>query len=334
MSLIIETLNKMETKGIKNQIPPFFQKDFKQKNKVSYKKIYVYVGIFISLSFPSMYISKIIADSNQNILNHKDYTVIKNTAPIVMDIPKIENEQFLNEDTETISLEKDLSQLENLNIASSVFLEIQNIVNHTIIPEIKRKTVLKKSQINLDFEFNSFVSIADSFYNQKDFENSIKWYEKALNIKKDEYVITQLLSLYIQKNNFKNVYALLPEIKNEQVAYSVLTELIENNQIQTAKDILDKKINLDKNGYLIYLKGLIAENEKDFAKAEELYKKAFEKNSLDPYLGYSYGRILEINKKYTEALSVYLKIQNLKKDIQLENTVSQRISILRRNIVF
>ncbi len=333
MSLIIETLNKMESEEFKSYVPPFFQKDNNIKKKYFPKKAYIYAGLLVSLSFPSLYFANLIESSQQNF---GERTVIINEerpVPVAQDISKVSKPEIvLNEKVEINFLEKELNQLENLQIPNSVVLSVQNEIANISIPKIKMEK--SKSPQNLDLEFNSFVSMADNFYNEKDFENSIKWYQKAFQIKKDNYVLNRLLILNYQQKNWEDINALLPELKDEQTIYSFLLNLINDNQITFAKEILNKKINLDKNGYLFYLNGMIFENEGDLLQAENSYKKAFEKNSTDPYLSYSYGRILEINKKYSQALNIYLQTEKLDLDNQLKTIIQQRISILRGSLVF
>ncbi len=338
MSLIIETLNKMETEEFKNYVPPFFQKESKPKNKIKSKKIYIYIGLFLSLSVPSIYMANLLENANQNSIVLETKTIKEEIpVPIAQDISKVSStEIILDEKTEINFLEKDLKQLESLQIPNSVFLSVQYEISKISIPEIAKEKKVKNQENpkNLDLEFNSFVSMADNFYNKNDFENSIKWYQKAYQIKKDEYVLNRLLILNYHQNNSKAVDSLISEIKDEQVVYSFLLNLINDDQIQLAKEILNKKINLDKNGYLLYLNGMILENQGDTKEAEKFYKFAYKKNNADPYLAYSYGRILEINKKFNQALNVYIQTQNLNLNNELKNIVKERISILRGNFVF
>ncbi len=336
MSLIIETLNKMESEEFKSYVPPFFQKDNKIKKKNFPKKAYIYAGLLVSLSFPSLYLANLIESSQQNFTEKTIIINKERPVPVAQDISKIYKPEIVfNEKVEINFLEKELNQLENLQIPNSVVLSVQNEIAKISIPVISETQKEKRqSPKNLDLEFNSFVSMADNFYNEKDFENSIKWYQKAFQIKKDSYVLNKLLILNYQQKNWANIDALLPELKDEQTIYSFLLNLINDNQITFAKEILDKKINLDKNGYLFYLNGMIFENQGDLLQAENSYKKAFEKNSTDPYLAYSYGRILEINKKYSQALNVYLQTEKLDLDNQLKTIIQQRISILRGSLVF
>jgi tetratricopeptide (TPR) repeat protein len=338
MSLIIDTLNKVETKEFKNHIPPNLLK--KNPNSKSTKKTLIYIGLFFTLSFPTTFLFNQIENLQQD--NIKTSTVALN-VPETQPVSIAKNTPTFNSDksnkvTEINSLEKDLNQLDNLNIPNVVFNSVkENIENLKI--EVKKskkiKRVLNKetTKDNIKFKFNSYISIAENYLKENDIQNSLKWFKKAYQIKKDEYVLLQLLNLYLITNNWKYLNSLLPELKDEKSIYSFLIQLINRNQIENADKILTEKIKFDKNGYLLYVKGLILEDRGDFKKAEKFYKKAYEKNNLDPYLAYSYGRILEINKKYTKALNIYLNTKNLHLDKNLQKTIQQRISILRKNNV-
>ena len=334
MSLIIETLNRIETDEFKNYVPPSLLKNQK-KDKPNSKKIYIYLGIFVSLSAPALYLSSLIGNitnENQQIAV-ATYNETKNQiVPEVNDIPVVPLEAGVNENINY--LEKSIKEINRLKISSSVYITVKNSIDKILIPEVVQKQNIKKQPENLDAKFNSFVSMAETSYREGDLENSLKWYKNAYSIKKDSYVLNQILNIYIQKNNWATVNSLISDVKSEDLIYSFLVQLIDKNQTQLAEQILDEKIDTDKNGYLVYLKGLILENKGNTLQAEEFYKKAYDKNRLDPYFAYSYGRILEINKKYSKALKVYLQTKNLNLDNNLKSIIENRISILRGNLVF
>ncbi len=336
MSLIIETLNKIEDKGFKNYVPPSLLKS--NKNKTYPKKAFIYIGLFLSISFPTIYLSQYLGDISHTKVTTTNLNVKEiQPIPIAEDISKISPvEVVLNKIPEINLLEKELNQLDSLNILNSVFHSVNNSIEKLPIPEITNKNTEKHSPFenNLEFEFNSFVSIAESYLKEKDIQNSIQWYEKAYRLKKDEYVLNQLLNLYLQVNSWETLNSIISKLENEKIIYSFLTQLVNNNQIQLADKIISQKIKFDKNGYLFYLNGIILETKGNTEKAELSYRIAYQKNKADPYLVYSYGRILEINKKYEDALNIYLQAEKLDIDNNLKSIITERISILRGNFVF
>ncbi|TXD46661.1 hypothetical protein [Polaribacter sp. IC073] len=105
-----------------------------------------------------------------------------------------------------------ITQVINKKEVSSVASEITNIVNPT-----KRINTLQK-ELTFSNTFQNKINLADAYLANKDFENAILQYEKALegNFKDEPYTLNKLILCYFKTKNYDKVISYSEKINLEK----------------------------------------------------------------------------------------------------------------------
>jgi len=165
--------------------------------------------------------------------------------------------------------------------------------------------------------FYRYYVLGDKYFRQGDLIKSMFYYEKALKLKADLDIVNNLVIIYTKLDEFKKAEKLIENFPDSRVIYAYLIELVKKGWYLRVKNIAEKYKKYDKIGYIPFALGYMYESMGNFKKALEYYRRAYQKNPLNPYFALNYARLLEMNGKYLKAYTIYRNIktdnENIKK---------------------
>ncbi len=93
---------------------------------------------------------------------------------------------------------------------SNISEEVTNIINPT------KKIIELEKQLKFSDTFQNRVNLGDAYLENKDYENAVKYYERALDsaFSNDVYTINKLIKAYRFINNFEKVISYSEKIKS------------------------------------------------------------------------------------------------------------------------
>ncbi len=323
MSTLIQALEKLEKQSTnyKEDLSFLLVRKKNQKNK-SNLKVLVLTGISIAIAgftavginlYESIYL-------NTNITNK----VKETQKPAYTKAPHVINQQQIDI---PVDIYTDYP-VEKIKISQKEIKVALSDIDFRF-PQEKEKPTPKKSdskQIatqNNNSLFLSLVSLAEQSYSNGNLQESLKYYQQAYNIKKDEDILQNIIFLYIQTNQYQKALENISQIQSTDLLYEIILKLIENQQLKLAKQLLFRYIPYDTNGDFLYLAGYLYELNQDYQKALKFYRKAYFKNPKDQYFMYAYGRLLEINNETLQAQKIFNKLRNMP---DLDNEIKEAIS--------
>ncbi|WP_029522177.1 tetratricopeptide repeat protein [Persephonella sp. KM09-Lau-8] len=332
MSLILDTLNKMKEGGNKKPVPPSISKK-KKKNNNNKKRYIILASLIIFLStvmtFLVVFQDRFIYENKSEffqIVENKANKNVQVSKPIVENPEILEREQKNEPNYEKTIKNPDESseKTETLKIKSKPQENPEKLKTKKIA---KNERPNKKADKN--FLFSTYISQANQYIDQKNYEKALIYLEKAYRLSPSEKILKNIILLKLETGRASDIQNYLNRIKNKEFLSEILIGLIDTGNTQIVHDYLTKNLKNDTSGYLYYVAGYLYEKEGKYKEALKYYKTAYKLNRKDPYIAYAYARILELNGEYTKALNVYKSI-NLSKitDNNLREVVAERIRLL------
>jgi len=332
MSLIVQTLNKLKSKGRYKPVPPGLrQQEAKtQKNR----RLIVYTGIIVILS---AILSIILVNSHKML-----YRDTENLLAL---------KEVKEQKKEKIEIK---SSNPSANVSGNKFSESETPAdvkrnvekkNHTPAPQKVKKTVAEKKTVAVkrdkpeknninptesDYAYNSYINMANRFLENGNYLKSLEYYEKAYQLKPTQKILKNIILLKITTGRKDGISAYINKLSNDRYIADVILGLINTGNTGMASELLDIFLSREPSPFLLYAKGVLLEKEGKFQHALVYYKKAYQMKPDDPYIGYAYGRILEINRQYKNAVNIYravIKLEHI--DDRLRDVIQERIRILR-----
>ncbi|NPA54705.1 MAG: tetratricopeptide repeat protein [Aquificae bacterium] len=322
MSMLIQALENLEKQNKKYTSNPnvdFFLISKQKKNSKEKRKILVLLSITSLITG--------IAVATINIYSYQHTRTIdfpksppQKVSPPQKSMPPVQQ-------TNIIDIPVPASYpIEELSITEKEFIPLNQIKitfpNHPI--PVEKHNLQENTQKDIDSTFLSLVWLAEESYNQKNIEGSLRYYQQAYNLKKDEDILQNIILILIDLNKSNLALEKIKDISSLERVYEVILYAIENNHIELAKKMLLRYIPFDTNGDFFYLAGYLYELSQNYQKALEYYRKAYFKNQKDQYFMYAYARILEINNEYTQAEKIFRELKSIENlDPNIKHIISR-----------
>ncbi len=351
MSLILDALKKIKSNKVNKPVPP----DIKPIEKTN-KRVLILSGISIFLvvfgavlyyfleNYPQENIlagsSDIFTSNHQT--NQKIYPVNKNqnvpqNYEVSNDNIKVENKTTTSsETTNVVQKNKEENPLPPLD---QVLKEIEREVNNENIEpkkEVSNITTNHTHDLTVDkTKISAYLSLSEKYLNEGKLNLSYEYLKKAYTLDKENLnILNNLIVLSFQIGKIDEGLKLISDNTPVEVVSSAVVELINQERYDKAEILLNKFKDKDKNGEIYYGIGLLKESLGNYPESLYYYEKAYWKNPSDPYISYSYGRILEINGHNRKAFKIYKKILNLNfNDKRLFKIVKNRLNLLKTNFI-
>lgn len=188
--------------------------------------------------------------------------------------------------------------------------------NNESLPQLVINTQNKK-----DNQLWGHIFLANGYVKNNQISNAIKEYEFVLSKKFYEKVASNLVYLLILNGNEKKLEHIINKYKlyqNQKIFIKAIIFLLKFRNFSKAQKFL-KEDCVSNNKYIcLYLRGLFYERTEDLDKALDFYTKAYKLRSNNDLIAYSYARILDIQKKYKQAIDIYKRI--------LKNNINDSVS--------
>lgn len=195
------------------------------------------------------------------------------------------------------------------------------------IPKKNIQTQYSKPQINK----SDILQKAKSAYQNGNESEAAVYYEQALSGGfANEEAKNNLCYIYGKNGDLSKAKKIIKNQRHKsKFIYSYAYGAVESNQQNYYND-MSEYIEADNNGRLTVLSGYYFEKNNDIQKAENFYKKAYEKNPTDVYNIYAYARLFDI-KQNAQAISIYKDIiKSIDNSHPLYDTVVKRVAELEK----
>lgn len=192
----------------------------------------------------------------------------------------------------------------------------KNIQTQNSKPQINKPDILQKAK--------------SAYQNGNESEAAI-YYEQALSGGfANEEAKNNLCYIYGKNGELSKAKKIIKTQRHQsKFIYSYAYGAVESNQKNYYND-MSEYIEADNNGRLTVLTGYYFEKNNNIQKAEDFYKKAYEKNPTDVYNIYAYARLFDI-KQNTQAISIYKDIiKSIDNSHPLYDTVVRRVTELEK----
>ena len=321
MSLLMDLLKKLESQSPKTNVPPTLLKG-RDKKSVSRRILILLAPLFLLGAVASYF-------ATQSLLGEEGIKVVRREMPNTQP-PK--EEQLLKVEEEPEVKAKPPKKYteekpeESKPPAESAQTSKEEIRKLTEDIGIKKKTENKKAVAPMNI--NTLLYLADRSYREGNLEKSREYYEKAFRLKEEERIANNLLVIYVRLGEYVKADALVRKFGSEELAYTYIMELSKKDKRKALK-VTERYLSLDRKGLIHFARGYIYEGEGDRERALEEYRKAYSRDRSNPYFGYNYARLLELNRRYREALKVYEELEKEELEPRIKSIVRERIRYLK-----
>jgi len=190
-----------------------------------------------------------------------------------------------------------------------------------------------KREYDRKSEYNTTVSQAADALRNGNNRRAEEFYSKALSENATKPVLTGLLTAKIRQGKLNEIQPAIddfPYLADASVVSAAAVEMSSLGLDQQALSLLNSNTRKSGSGQIYYTAGLIQENAGDFDKAETAYQKAVHAAPGDAYMLYAYARILDIQKKYGDAVIAYEKLAAIPSaDDTMKNNAKARAALLK-----
>ena len=178
------------------------------------------------------------------------------------------------------------------------------------MPQQKQVDVNLNSTPQLSqYAISKMITKANIAYKNADESRAMMYYEMLLSAGvKSSNIKNNLCYLYGKRGAWEDAQDI---IENDRYPAKLIYAYANGAVITMQKSFyedLEEYILLDRTGHLDLLAGYYFEENHNFKKAFEFYKRAYEKNRDDIYNAYGYARFLDILGKKREAFALYTKL--------------------------
>jgi len=366
MSLIIDTLKRIKSTSVKGSVPPGMV-NLAPSSRV--RPPYIAMAFLLAVALLGigavLYIESITADS-YNVKRVAKKPVVENPDMSEADVERriaeavavaveksrsemseaIQNPTTLNRVRAKVavrelpvSADKKLTEsIENVS-ESEVAAEQVEVEVAEVKPEIEKvepvKPVISESDqqaFREKIRYNTSLSIASKAYMSGDYRKAADIYENALH-KGDSLAFRNLLMSKVRLGDFASLKELMVKhggLADEYIVSDVALEIASAGFGKLAIDFIGESFRLPlEKSRLFYTSGLIYEGIKSYELAEKFYKSAIRLKPADAYYTYAYGRMLDVKKRYKEAIVMYDKSAAIGSYKDIRSNASTRASILR-----
>ncbi|WP_277656652.1 tetratricopeptide repeat protein [Seleniivibrio woodruffii] len=190
-----------------------------------------------------------------------------------------------------------------------------------------------KREYDRKSEYNTTVAQAAEALRNGNNRRAEEFYSRALAENATKPVLTGFLTAKIRQGKLNEVQPVIdnhPYLADASVVSAAAMEMSSLGLDQQALSLLNSNTRKSGSGQIYYTAGLIQENAGDFDKAETAYQKAVHAAPGDAYMLYAYARILDIQKKYGEAVNAYEKLASIPSaDDAMKNNAKARAALLK-----
>lgn len=261
--------------------------------------LFNFTPAFIDILKTIMFITLLIAVYYKNVINRK-FILFGLSFFILYLLPTFFSLQFMFHRL----------LLPSLGISLIIVLLIQKIIETN--PISKKYFLCFFILLFLFLSYNSYLQ-ADKYRNNEIF--TLNGYEDAPTY---HIFLSGMGNLYSDKQNYDKAldFKLLAEkYKPGQYLNDISTILCYKKFFDEAEEILKKAININNQKEFAYANlSLIYEEKQDYKKSLEYAQKAYNENPYNIEISVNLARKYLLNKKYEEAIDIYLKLLKLKKN--------------------
>ncbi|MGE4267948.1 MAG: tetratricopeptide repeat protein [Deferribacterales bacterium] len=190
-----------------------------------------------------------------------------------------------------------------------------------------------KKEYDRMIDYNTMTAQAASALRSGNSRKAEEFYAKALTEKVTKPSVTGLLTAKIRQgkvNEVQNVLNNYSYTADSSVISAAALEMSDMGYTEQALNLLSANSSKAGSGQIYYTAGIIQENSGDYAKAETAYKKAVQNVPGDSYFLYAYARILDVQKKYEDALISYARLAEMPSaESGLRNSAQQRAAAIQ-----
>jgi len=326
MSLIIETLGRLKGKGRDKPIPPGLKR--KNAKGTGKKRFFVYFGVIVILAgILSLLIinkDKLLYGEKGNILSSTNSSQTKEKQSLkIAQNPVSKNSTI--EKKPPIEMKSEQEVLHSLppvedKIEKKEVGEIKNTRGHGFENRQKQDRL---------YLYNSYLNIANNYLDKGLYTQSLEYYKKAYNLKKNQKVLKNIILLQILIGNTGDLNRYISQLDKKSYIADIAIILIKSGQLKKAEKYLSG-LTGEPSPYLLYAYGILREKQGKYQQAQAYYKKAYQLNPYDQYITYAYARILEINGFSKKAADVYIRLLSLENvDTKIKRIATKRLKMLR-----
>ncbi|MCD8553796.1 tetratricopeptide repeat protein [Seleniivibrio sp.] len=190
-----------------------------------------------------------------------------------------------------------------------------------------------KREYDRMIDYNTMTAQAASALRSGNSRKAEELYGKALAEKVTKPSLTGLLTAKIRQGKVNEIQGIINNYSytaDSSVISAAALEISDMGYTEQALNLLSANSSKAGSGQIYYTAGIIQENSADYAKAETAYKKAVQSAPGDSYFLYAYARILDVQKKYEDALTGYARLAEMPSaESGLRNSAQQRASAIQ-----
>ena len=194
-------------------------------------------------------------------------------------------------------------------------------------PVIPRKPVDNKK-----LNYTALISQGDAAIDKKDYELALELFTRASEIESSDILQGNMAALQIKlgKAALASELMIVNKIKDPAIISGLIIDMSDNKNFVQALVLLKYAAdNIPLNSQIVYAEGYYYEAQRGYIKAAEFYQKAFAMNPREIAYLYAYARCLDFSEQYYKALESYIKVAEMRPDLQLKTVVDQRIISLQ-----
>lgn len=170
----------------------------------------------------------------------------------------------------------------------------------------------QRKEFNKKIQYNTTLAIADRAFADRNYQKAIDNYNSAMRQKATQPTLLNLIRAKLKIGDVRSVaplisrYGYVVDAKGLSIAALSMSDA---GYPASAQQLLsDYKSTMENSSVLYYTSGQIYEKNGKAIQAEQEYAEAHRELPADPYYAYAYARALDINKKYKEALEMYIYV--------------------------
>jgi tetratricopeptide (TPR) repeat protein len=212
----------------------------------------------------------------------------------------------------------------------SEYLHAQAMVKH------KEETSKISSELTISkkAERDGFLYTAKNYEAEKDYQQALDYYKKALEIDFRNYAImNNISSIFIKTGSYEEAIKYSQDVLNINKNYvpsivNIGISFVQTGNNDKGKAYLLKAVSLEPSNKIVLLNlALLYEKDKEYEEAHKLYSRLYQMEDLRGYMGIA--RIAENTDRIHDAKRVYREILTLKNvDAKTKKIVSERLSNL------
>jgi tetratricopeptide (TPR) repeat protein len=204
-------------------------------------------------------------------------------------------------------------------------------------PVVEQRPVMTPEQreaFEKRIDYNTKLTLASRAAKKGDFAKAAGYYRETMELKQSKNNLISLVKSEVRAGNFEAVGSIFDKYKDmadQGVVAQTALDMANMGFQMKALELLRSSISkYEKTGQLFYSAGIIQEGRGELLRAEKAYEKAVNANPADAYFVYAYARILDIGKKYKEAVEQYRRVVRLPAgDTMKQNSVARIASLVQ-----